>query len=125
MAPTPRQRVESLYHAARERAPEEREAFLREAADGDDDLYREVKSLLERSGAGVLGRPASQILDESAPKPGARLGPYQIIEAIGAGGMGTVYKARDTRLDRSVAIKISSERFSDRFDHEARAIAAL
>ena len=57
--------------------------------------------------------------------PGTRLGPYEIIETIGAGGMGAVYRARDTRLGRDVAMKISSSRFSDRFEREARAIAAL
>src|SRR5579863_6267135 len=56
---------------------------------------------------------------------GDRLGPYEIIERIGAGGMGEVYKARDTRLDRIVAIKISNERFTERFELEARAVAAL
>src|SRR5689334_7032889 len=57
--------------------------------------------------------------------PGTRLGPYEILEPIGAGGMGEVAKARDTRLDRIVAVKISAEQFSDRFEREARAIAAL
>jgi len=57
--------------------------------------------------------------------PGARLGPYEIVSVVGAGGMGTVYKARDTRLDSTVAIKMSSERFSDRFGREARGVAAL
>src|SRR5579863_4227638 len=56
---------------------------------------------------------------------GERLGPYEILERIGAGGMGEVYKARDTRLDRIVAIKISNERFTERFELEARAVAAL
>jgi serine/threonine protein kinase len=56
---------------------------------------------------------------------GDRLGPYEILAPIGAGGMGEVYRARDTRLDRVVAIKVSQERFSDRFEHEARAVAAL
>ncbi|HLG95738.1 MAG TPA: protein kinase [Bryobacteraceae bacterium] len=56
---------------------------------------------------------------------GARLGPYEILTPIGAGGMGEVYKARDTRLDRTVAIKLSKEAFSERFEREARAIAAL
>ena len=57
--------------------------------------------------------------------PGARLGPYEIIALIGAGGMGEVYRARDVRLDRLVAIKLSKEQFSERFDREARAVAAL
>ena len=56
---------------------------------------------------------------------GDKLGPYEILSAIGVGGMGEVYKARDTRLDRAVAIKTSSARFSDRFEREALAIAAL
>jgi len=56
---------------------------------------------------------------------GDRLGPYEIVAHIGAGGMGDVYRARDTRLGRIVAIKVSKEQFSERFDHEARAVAAL
>ena len=57
--------------------------------------------------------------------PGTKLGPYEILGPIGAGGMGEVYKARDTRLGRDVAIKISAEQFSERFEREARSIAAL
>jgi serine/threonine protein kinase len=56
---------------------------------------------------------------------GDRLGPYEILAQIGAGGMGQVYKARDTRLDRIVAVKISQEQFSERFEREARSVAAL
>src|SRR6202140_728795 len=56
---------------------------------------------------------------------GEKLGPYEILAAIGAGGMGEVYKARDTRLNRIVAIKSSRAKFSGRFEREAHAIAAL
>ena len=56
---------------------------------------------------------------------GTRLGPYEILALIGAGGMGEVYKARDTRLDREVAIKVGTKHFSQRFEGEAHAIAAL
>ncbi len=56
---------------------------------------------------------------------GDKLGPYEILAPIGAGGMGEVYKARDTRLDRTVAVKISQGNFSERFEREARAVAAL
>ena len=64
-------------------------------------------------------------------RPGTRLGPYEISSALGAGGMGEVYKGRDTRLDRSVAIKVLSTalvgdpHFHERFDREALAISAL
>ncbi len=57
--------------------------------------------------------------------PGSRIGPYEILSKIGAGGMGQVWKARDTRLDRVVAIKVSAEKFSERFGREARAVTAL
>ena len=56
---------------------------------------------------------------------GDKLGPYEIVAPIGAGGMGEVYKARDTRLDRIVAVKVSKEQFSERFGREARTVAAL
>jgi len=56
---------------------------------------------------------------------GSRVGPYELAAEIGAGGMGVVYRARDTRLGRDVAIKLSNERFSERFEREARTVAAL
>src|SRR5262245_57414115 len=56
---------------------------------------------------------------------GKRIGPYEIVAPLGAGGMGEVYKARDTRLDRTVAIKISALEFSERFQREAQVIASL
>src|SRR5258708_8241646 len=58
-------------------------------------------------------------------KPGDKLGPYEIVSPIGAGGMGSVWKARDPRLNRDVAIKVSDARFSERFGREAKTIAAL
>jgi eukaryotic-like serine/threonine-protein kinase len=66
-----------------------------------------------------------------ALQDGDRVGPYEIVSALGAGGMGAVYRARDTRLGRDVAVKVLPERFANdpdrrrRFEHEARAIAAL
>ena len=56
---------------------------------------------------------------------GDKLGPYEILAPIGAGGMGEVYKARDARLNRIVAVKVSKEQFTERFEREARAVAAL
>src|SRR5688572_7285079 len=63
-----------------------------------------------------------------AVSAGTKLGPYEVLSPIGAGGMGTVYKARDTRLERTVAIKVLHETsliLRDRLDREARAVAAL
>ena len=57
--------------------------------------------------------------------PGTRLGVYEVTAQIGAGGMGEVYRARDPRLGRDVAIKVSAERFGERFEREARLIASL
>ncbi len=56
---------------------------------------------------------------------GSKLGPYEILAPIGAGGMGEVYRARDPRMGREVAIKVAAERFSDRFSREVHAVAAL
>jgi len=112
MRPDRWQRIEQLYHSALEREEPARDPFLREACRDDEETYREVRSLLDQTQSGLL----NSVL---------QLGPYEIVGVIGAGGMGTVYRARDTRLNRIVAIKLSDARFSNRFEREARAVAAL
>jgi eukaryotic-like serine/threonine-protein kinase len=124
--------IEEIYHSALQCEPALRAAFLAKACKDDDELRREVESLLAQpSGDGILARPAwrdaETVLDSTATQivPGIQLGPFRIEAPLGAGGMGEVFRARDTRLGRSVAIKTSHERFSDRFEREARAISAL
>jgi hypothetical protein len=127
-------RVEELYHAAVERPAAEREAFLDRACGGDEELRREVLSLLahERAAERLMEGPAAEAATQNlAVVRGTRLGPYEIVDLIGAGGMGEVYRARDTRLGRDVAIKVLPEHMAHdadalgRFGREARAVAAL
>jgi serine/threonine protein kinase/dipeptidyl aminopeptidase/acylaminoacyl peptidase len=124
-------RVEEIYHGALERQPDSRIAFIIAACSGDSSLRREVESLLAADTADALvDQPAldiaAELLDDDAPlSPGTELGPYRIENLIGTGGMGRVYRARDTRLNRTVALKILKEGFGERFEREARAVAAL
>jgi eukaryotic-like serine/threonine-protein kinase len=122
MEPEVWQQVDSLFHAALERPAGERAAFLRESCPNSD-ICREVESLLnfEPADVSLFDSPAW----EKRLAPGERLGPYEIVGRVGIGGMGEVWKARDTRLGRDVAIKVCAERFSGRFKCEAQAIAAL
>ena len=96
-------------------------------ADVDPDLRELVQNLLEQDPSG--SRPPSAAgTTQSIQVPigvGAQLGPYKLEAVLGAGGMGQVFRASDTRLARNVAVKISHEKFTERFDREARTIAAL
>jgi predicted Ser/Thr protein kinase len=109
--------IEELYHAAREDR-----AVLDKA---DPELRGKVEALLaqDASGGKILDHPAWEA--GARLTPGTQIGPYKIEAALGAGGMGEVYRAHDTRLRRDVAVKVSAAQFTERFEREARAIAAL
>ena len=117
--------IEKLYLSASELESTERVAYLERTCGSDLDLRREVESLL-----GFLEPVPSQVPDTPVPY-GEQIGPYTILEFLRAGGMGEVYKARDTRLDRNVAIKFLPSVLADdaaaldRFQREARAASAL
>ncbi len=126
-----------LFHEARERTPAERDAFLARACVDDLALRREVESLLAQPPAGVIDAPVgalvAALVTPSAPRlaPGSLVGPYRVERLLDAGGMGEVYRARDTTLRRDVAIKILPRHFTAhparlaRFEREARLLAAL
>ena len=118
MSPERWRQAEMLYHSALDQPPSGRVGYLEDACGDDADLRKLVESLLEQG----------DVPDSPLEKPvisAGRFGPYTLGEKLGAGGMGEVYKAYDPRLNRTVAIKVLKAPFTDRFQREARAIAAL
>lgn len=120
-------RIESLYHAALEKAPHERREYLAAACAQEPELRREVESLLGRADA----EPSNPAAGAKRWSAGFRLGSYEILGPLGAGGMGEVYRARDTRLRREVAIKVLPREFQSdsarlaRFEREAQLLGSL
>ncbi len=129
--------MEKVFHAALECAPEARPAFLDAACRSDPELRREVEVLLlrEEQAGSFLEIPALEDPTVIAPAceslVGRQFGPYRIVSLLGAGGMGEVYRAHDSKLGRDVAIKTLPREFARdpqrlaRFRREARTLALL
>ncbi len=154
MSPERWRRIESLYYAALERDPATRAGFVSESSDGDEELRREVESLLAQDGVSLPELEISPLLQcgnemlmiaqrdgidllaalsESRPvfRKGDLVGRYEIVDALGTGGMGEVYLARDPELERKVAIKVVAEASAadrekaNRLLAEGQAVSAL
>jgi Tol biopolymer transport system component len=129
------ERVQEIFLKAVDLPQGDRADFLDEACNRDSSLRREVESLLAADGTepaaleAAIQSEAASIVGDALPD--THLGPYRLVEEIGYGGMGRVYRARDTRLRRDVAVKVLPEFFAReperlrRFEQEARAVAAL
>jgi len=137
MDPDRWRKVAGLYDAAMDREPAVRDAFLSEACADDADLRREVESLLAQEHTSIVVDQqvhevaAAVLRDLPRLDPGTAIGPYRVDSLIGAGGMGEIYRARDTKLNRDVALKILPEAFANdrdrmaRFERESQVLASL
>src|SRR6185437_889096 len=137
-----RSRIEKLYAAARAYDPPDRPAFLAEACNGDEELQIQIAHMLAQEADGKIpdisvAPPQSGPCDEPSTRTlilepvGQRLGAYTIVSLLGAGGMGQVYRAHDSVLERDVALKTLPPGFTndgprlERFHHEAKVLASL
>ena len=139
MTPERWQQIEQLFHAALARDLINRDRFLASACGGDEELRREVESLIyfHNDTANFIEKPAGDVAaaildsDEFRFKPGHEIDNYRIIRRLGSGGMGEVYLADDTKLHRKVALKLLPPQFTvdidrvRRFEQESRAASAL
>ncbi|MBK5256751.1 MAG: serine/threonine protein kinase [Vicinamibacteria bacterium] len=138
-APDPRWRlVDALYHKVASRPVHERRASLAAACTEDSELAAEVQSLLDQpeSATEFLSTPAADVVArlvsaKDSLLSGSRIGVFEVTDLLGVGGMGEVYRARDTKLGRDVAVKVLPEEFAHdharlaRFNREAQALASL
>ena len=112
-------KVKEIFQAAMDRAPAERSPFVSDACDGDEELRKEVESLMSSDGrsgtfleAPAYEAAAQMIVDpKTGLKKGRTIGPFEILSFISRGGMGEVYLAHDPRLSRKVALKVLPEGF--------------